>query len=332
MTKDAFWFPHDSNALGDPKVEALVAVYGFEGYGRFWSIIEKLRDQPEYRLPDEQYVTDAFAGRWRCTPEEAEKFITDCITRFKLLTRADDRIWSESLCRRMEHFDERRRKQADRAKKRWGGDATAEPQESHGEPAAEPQESHGSATALPRQSHGNALAMQEQDRTEQDKEKHQNSTSSVSAGADPALAPLPDEAVILVIDTAPDDAFTTWKADVVAAWNALPSPPFARIRQLTPERTKHLRARYGEPAFRDGFRTIIERIRGTPFLRGSNDRSWSADFDWLVKNTQNYTKILEGKYDNRTPNTSTAHAHTGKRNYCPTAESDAERRRVLGIG
>lgn len=26
------------------------------------------------------------------------------------------------------------------------------------------------------------------------------------------------------------------------------------------------------------------------------------------------------------------HAHTGKRNYCPTAESDAERRRVLGIG
>lgn len=48
--KDAFWFRHDSNAQHDERILELRAEYGWEGYGIFWSLIEKMRDAPDYRL------------------------------------------------------------------------------------------------------------------------------------------------------------------------------------------------------------------------------------------------------------------------------------------
>ncbi len=34
-------------------------------------------------------------------------------------------------------------------------------------------------------------------------------------------------------------------------------------------------------------------MKNSTFLRGSNDRGWTASFDW-----NNFFKILEGRYDN----------------------------------
>ena len=48
--KDSFWFQHDSNAQHDERVLELRAEYGWEGYGLFWGLVEKMRDCPDYRL------------------------------------------------------------------------------------------------------------------------------------------------------------------------------------------------------------------------------------------------------------------------------------------
>ena len=48
MSKDAYYFPHDSNARHDPKIVAMTAVYGMAGYGYYWAIIEILREQKDY--------------------------------------------------------------------------------------------------------------------------------------------------------------------------------------------------------------------------------------------------------------------------------------------
>lgn len=40
--KDTFYFPHDYNARGDEKIVKLIQSYGWEGYGIFWAIIERL--------------------------------------------------------------------------------------------------------------------------------------------------------------------------------------------------------------------------------------------------------------------------------------------------
>lgn len=45
MKKNTIYFTHDSNARRDPKILALIADYGYEGYGRFWALIEFLREQ-----------------------------------------------------------------------------------------------------------------------------------------------------------------------------------------------------------------------------------------------------------------------------------------------
>ena len=47
--KDAFYFPHDSNATDDPKIMILISELGLEGYGIFWILIEHLRNQPEFK-------------------------------------------------------------------------------------------------------------------------------------------------------------------------------------------------------------------------------------------------------------------------------------------
>ncbi|MDQ7860585.1 DUF4373 domain-containing protein [Peribacillus frigoritolerans] len=50
MSKDAYYFTHDSNARHDPKVTAMRGVYGSEGYGWYWMLIEMLRESNDYKL------------------------------------------------------------------------------------------------------------------------------------------------------------------------------------------------------------------------------------------------------------------------------------------
>lgn len=40
--KDAYYFPHDSNAKDDPKLSLIIEDLGLNGYGAYWVIIELL--------------------------------------------------------------------------------------------------------------------------------------------------------------------------------------------------------------------------------------------------------------------------------------------------
>lgn len=43
---------------------------------------------------------------------------------------------------------------------------------------------------------------------------------------------------------------------------------------------------------------MFEKASKSDFLNGVNQRSWKANFDWLI-NESNFLKVLEGNYDNR---------------------------------
>lgn len=49
----------------------------------------------------------------------------------------------------------------------------------------------------------------------------------------------------------------------------------------------------------DDFRMLFEKAEASSFLKGANNRNWSATFDWLLKES-NMVKVLEGNYDNKT--------------------------------
>jgi len=46
--KDAYYFPHDCNAIDDPKIMIMISEMGLESYAIYWIIIEHLRQQPNF--------------------------------------------------------------------------------------------------------------------------------------------------------------------------------------------------------------------------------------------------------------------------------------------
>lgn len=103
--KDAFYFPHDSNANSDPKMMMLIEQLGLEGYGIYWVLIEILRDQPDYRYPIK--LLSALARRFNTTAEKM-KAVVMSYNLFKV--DEHDFFLSESLTRRMNAINEKRDK------------------------------------------------------------------------------------------------------------------------------------------------------------------------------------------------------------------------------
>jgi uncharacterized protein YdaU (DUF1376 family) len=60
--KDAFYFPHFSNARTDRKIKRLIKALGIEGYGIYFMLLEVLREQTEFRYPisDIDLLADEF--------------------------------------------------------------------------------------------------------------------------------------------------------------------------------------------------------------------------------------------------------------------------------
>lgn len=73
MPKEAYYFSHDANAQDDPKCMLLIDQMGMEGYGIFWALIERLRNETNYMLP--VCVCNALAKRWGTSREKIETVI-----------------------------------------------------------------------------------------------------------------------------------------------------------------------------------------------------------------------------------------------------------------
>lgn len=114
MSKEAYYFSHDSNARNDDKILALRMKHGWEGYGLFWALIEKLRDSKNFTCVKD-YNIIAFDLR---TDAAKIKSIVEDFGLF-VFTECGKYLYSESLSKRMgirESLSEARRKAAN---KRW---------------------------------------------------------------------------------------------------------------------------------------------------------------------------------------------------------------------
>jgi hypothetical protein len=133
MKKDAYWFSHDSNASSDEKILELRSEFGWEGYGLFWAIVEKLRDSKNY-----QYSSNATAGLALslCIDKDKLKRLLDLCISLKLFVEKDGFFYSESLLNRMEELEAKRRRRAEAG--RLGGLAKATAQQSSSNATAIP--------------------------------------------------------------------------------------------------------------------------------------------------------------------------------------------------
>ena len=105
MPSDAPYFRHDANARHDPKMQALIKKYKAEGYGRFWILIETMRETRGYKIEPKKYVLEALAEQMLCTVKELQDFIKDCVNEFELFVQEDGFFYSPSLVERMAKLD-----------------------------------------------------------------------------------------------------------------------------------------------------------------------------------------------------------------------------------
>lgn len=120
MTKQAYFFSHDANARHDPKMTAMRSVYGAEGYGWYWMLVEMMREADNYRLDmRSKYAFNAYAMQLNSESDAFASFVHDCINEFHLFDADGEHFWSASLLRRMEKKDEKSKKASDSANYRW---------------------------------------------------------------------------------------------------------------------------------------------------------------------------------------------------------------------
>ena len=72
---------------------------------------------------------------------------------------------------------------------------------------------------------------------------------------------------------------------------------FPRLTRLSEKRKRAIKARLRKYSI-DDIQRVFEIAEESDFQKGENNRNWSADFDWMMNDT-NMAKILDGKYANR---------------------------------
>jgi hypothetical protein len=70
---------------------------------------------------------------------------------------------------------------------------------------------------------------------------------------------------------------------------------FPSVRSLSDARKKAIKARLNTYTV-DDFRLCFENAEASSFLKGGNNRNWTANFDWLIKDS-NMAKVLDGNYN-----------------------------------
>jgi hypothetical protein len=119
MTKDSFWFKHDSNAKDDPKCTLLIEQLGLEGFGIYWVLIEILREQPDYKYPLK--LIPALSRKYNTT---AEKMGT-VVKGYDLFSIDENNFFSDSLLERMNDYDALKETRRNAALMRWESKSNA---------------------------------------------------------------------------------------------------------------------------------------------------------------------------------------------------------------
>lgn len=116
--KEAYYFSHDANAQHDPKIIKMLSKYGWESYGIYWALIERLRNEPSYKLECDY---DCLSYALRVDKDIIKGIVLD----YNLFEVHDGTFWSDSLMKRMLIKKERSQKARQSALKRWKSNAKA---------------------------------------------------------------------------------------------------------------------------------------------------------------------------------------------------------------
>lgn len=73
---------------------------------------------------------------------------------------------------------------------------------------------------------------------------------------------------------------------------------YPRCISLSEQRKRAIKARFNSGYTLGDFENLFRKAEASSFLKGKNDRNWTATFDWMIKDA-NMAKVLDGNYDDK---------------------------------
>lgn len=279
MEKKQSYFSHDSNARNSEKLIRLRMRHKAAGYGVFFMILERLREEPNY-MSVKDYNVIAFDLR------EDASLIKSVVEDFGLFVFTEDGkyFYSESFSRRMGIKDSEKAKRSEAGKKgmarRWANDA---------EKSTDNTEENNNVITLLSETDNNGVTTVENSITskvkkskgKESKDKKEKSPKGDTKKDELSLKPPKVEHVDFV--------------RLQEYFNTTFHGKLSAVMSMTEARRKAVKARIAQYN-KDAVFIVLQKVAASPFLLGCNDRNWKCDFDWIFK-ASNFTKILEGNYD-----------------------------------
>jgi hypothetical protein len=97
MSKDAYFFLHDYDTTGDPKIQTLLGEYGAAGYGIFWRIVEMLHSETNHKLPLKSYIFMAITKQMLSNAELIKEIVNYCIDPCEIFESDNAFFWSNRV-------------------------------------------------------------------------------------------------------------------------------------------------------------------------------------------------------------------------------------------
>lgn len=278
MEKKQSYFSHDSNARNSEKLIRLRMRHKAAGYGIFFMILERLREEPNY-MSVKDYNVIAFDLR------EDASLIKSVVEDFGLFVFTEDGkyFYSESFLRRMGIKDEEKTRRSEAGKKgmarRWA----------NAEKTAEKSEEDNTVITLLSENNNNGVTTVENSITSKVKKRKVKNNKEKSPKGDTKKdglslpSPVKNDPVDFV--------------GLQSYFNETFKDKLPMVANMTEARRKAVKARIAEYDKNTVF-LVLQKVAASPFLLGNNDRNWKCDFDWIFK-AANFTKILEGNYDEK---------------------------------
>lgn len=279
MKDNSYYFKHDCNARQDEKILALRMKHGWEGYGLYWALIERLRESANYSCVCD-YNLIAYDLR-----SDANK-IKSIIEDFRLFDFATDEnrgklLYSKRLLEDMYLKDDAREAKVEAGKK--GAEAKkkkADPKQCSSTPQADLKHTLSSAEADLKQT----LSTPQANRKEEEKKKNITTTTNARESENDF------------------EGFAT--SEAMRIWNNTVSEPMQAIAVMQAKRRDLVLSRLESAginledteAVSQWLRRTIEGVTLSRYCRGKGKDGWIADFDWLFRSDDNCLKSYEGGY------------------------------------
>ena len=256
---NAEYFTHDADMRNDVKVKALRRKFSHTGYAVWCYLLESLTDTDFFELDFNPINVELLAADYDVSPEELTDIVEYCC-RISLLQRSDDgsRLYSEAHKRRFAGLLAKRERDRERL----------------------------AATIAKRQEAKNKHIAAKTDENTDNRGDNPHSIVEKS----------------IVEESREEKSIIYPYRDITALWNSI-CKSLPQVKALNDDRRKKIKSRLLEmepnapQLWLDRCRDLFTRVQASPFLTGDNPKGWTATFDWLFSNGNNWVKVMEGNYD-----------------------------------